>query len=105
MCKSVYVRGVLCVCVCVCMVGVKKVPIYRPYNGTSNSVPFPFRSRLISVRLLFLSVFKPFPFCPKSSPSVLVYGPDGVIKHAQSLIAQEGSRQFSDRDRARARAT
>ena len=27
-------------------------------------------------------------------------GPDGVIKHTQSLIAQEGSRQFSDRDRA-----
>ena len=87
------------------MVGIKKVPIYRPYNGTGNSVTFPFRSRLISVRLPFLSVFKPFPFCPKSSPSVLVNGPDGVIKHAQSLIAQEGSRQFSDRDRARARAT
>ena len=105
MCKSVYVRGVLCVCVCVCTVGVKKVPIYRPYNGTGNSVPFPFCSRLISVQLPFLSVFKPFPFSPKSSPSVLVNGPDGVIKHAQSLIAQEGSRQFSDRDRARARAT
>ena len=65
----------------------KKVPIYRPYNGTGNSVPFPFRSRLISVRLPFLSVFKPFPFCPKSSLSVLVNGTYGVIKHAQSLIA------------------
>ena len=73
--------------------------------------------------------FKPFPFCPKSSPSVPVNGPDGVIKHAQSLICrkardssvivteleqelpstvieqQNGSRQFSDRDSARARAT
>ena len=66
-------------------VGVKKkVPIYRPYNGTGNSVPFPFRSRLISVRLPFLSVFKPFPFCSTGSPSVLV---NSVIKHAQSLIA------------------
>ena len=86
-------------------VGIKKVPIYRPYNGTGNTVPFPFCSRLISVWLPFLSVFKPFPFCPKGSPSVLVNGPDGVIKHAQSLIAQKGSRQSSDRDRARARAT
>ena len=83
----------------------KKVPIYRPYNGTGNSIPFPFRSRLISVWLPFLSVFKPFPFCPTGSPSVLVNGLYGVIKHAQSLIVQEGSRQFSDRDRARARAT
>ena len=49
--------------------------------------PFPFRSRLISMRLLFLSVFKPFPFCPTGSPSVLVNGLYGVIKHAQSLIA------------------
>ena len=31
----------------------KKVPISRPYNGTGNSVLFPFRSRLISVRLPF----------------------------------------------------
>ena len=23
----------------------KKVPIYRPYNGMGNIVPFPFRSR------------------------------------------------------------
>ena len=29
-------------------------------------------------------------------------GTAGVIKDAQSLIAEEGSRQFSDRDRARA---
>ena len=65
----------------------KKVPISRSYNGTGNSVPFPFRSRLISVRLPFLSVFKPFPFCPTGSPSVLVNGPYGVIKHAQLLIA------------------
>ena len=87
------------------MVGVKKVPIYRLYNGTGNTVPFLFRSCLITVRLPFLSVFKPFPFCPKGSLSVKVNGLDSGIKHAQSLIAQEGSRQFSDRDRARAIAT
>ena len=80
----------------------KKVLIYRPYNGTGNTVPFPFRSRLISVQLPFLSVFKPFLFCPKSSSSVLVNSPDSEIKCAWSLIAQEGSRQFSDCDRARA---
>ena len=85
-------------------VGIKKVPIYLPYNGTGNTVPFPFRSRLISVRLPFLSVFKPFPFCPKDSPSVLVNDPDSLIKRARSLIALEGSRQFGDRDRARVRA-
>ena len=83
----------------------QKVPIYRPYNGTGNTVQFPFRSRLISVRLPFLSVFKPFPFCPKGSPSVLVNGPDCEIKCACSLIAQEGPLQFGDGDRARARAT
>ena len=49
------------------MVGIKKVPIYRPYNGTGNFVPFPFHSRLISVRLPFLSVFKPFPFLPRAA--------------------------------------
>ena len=69
-----------------------------------GAIPCRFRSRLISVRLSFLSVFKPFPFCPKGNPSILVNGPDGVIIHAQSLIAQEGSRPFNDRDRARARA-
>ena len=31
----------------------KKVPISCPYNRTGNSVLFPFRSRLISVRLPF----------------------------------------------------
>ena len=65
--------------VCVCTVGINKIPIYCPYNGTGNSVPFPFHSRLISVRLPFLSVFKPLPFCPTGSPY-------GVIKHTQSLI-------------------
>ena len=64
-------------------------------------MPFPFHSRLISVRLPFLFVFKPFPFCPKGSPSVLVNDPESIIKRAQSLIVQEASRQFSDRDRAR----
>ena len=65
--------------------------ICRPYNGTGNTVPFPFHSRLISVRLVFLSVLKPFPFCPKGSSSVLVNGSDGKIKRAWSLIAQEFS--------------
>ena len=68
-----------------------KVPIYRPYNGTGNTVSFPFRSRLISVRLLFLSVLKPFPFCPKGSSSVLVNDQDGEIKRAWSLIVLEFS--------------
>ena len=65
--------------------------ICRPYNGTGNTVPFPFRSRLISVLLVFLSVFKPFPFCPKGSSSVLVNDPDGEIKRVWSLLAQEVS--------------
>ena len=55
--------------------------------------------------LPFLSVLKPFPFCTKGSPSAQVNDPDGGIKLVQSLLAQEGSWQFSDRDRARARAT
>ena len=76
-----------------------------PFTVRTTGRAISFRSRLISVRLPFLSVFKPFPFCPKGSPSVLVNGPDGEIKHAWSLIAQEGSRQFGDRDRARARAS
>ena len=67
----------------------KKVPIYRPYNGMGNTVSFPFRSRLISVRLPFLSVFKLFPFCPKGSSSVLVNDLDGEIKRAWSLLVQE----------------
>ena len=69
----------------------KNVSICRPYNGMGNTVPFPFRSRLISVRLVFLSVFKQFPFCPKGSSSVLVNDPDGEIKRAWSLLAQEVS--------------
>ena len=68
-----------------------KVPIYRPYNGTGNTVPLPFRSRLISVRLVFLSVLKAFLFCPKGSSSVLVNDPDGEIKRAWFLLAQEVS--------------
>ena len=69
----------------------KNVSICRPYNGTGNTVPFPFRSRLISVRLVFLSVLKPFPFCPKGSSSVLVNDQDGEIKRAWSLIVLEFS--------------
>ena len=44
----------------------------------------PFRSRFV---FRAIAVLKPFPFCPTGSPSVLVNGPYGVIKHAQSLIA------------------
>ena len=69
----------------------KNVSICRPYNGTGNTVPFPFLFRLISVLLVFLSVFKPFPFCPKGSSSVLVNDPDGEIKRAWSLLDQEVS--------------
>ena len=69
----------------------KNVSICRPYNGTGNTVPFPFRSRLISMLLVFLSVFKPFPFCPKGSSSVLVNDQDGEIKRACSLIVLEFS--------------
>ena len=69
----------------------RKVPIYRPYNGSGYTVPFPFRSHLISVRLVFLFVFKTFPFCPKGSSFVLVNDPDGEIKRAWSLLAQEVS--------------
>ena len=69
----------------------KNVSICRPYNGTGKTVPFPFRSRLISVRLVFLSVLKLFPFCPKGSSSVLVNDPDVEIKRAWFLLAQEVS--------------
>ena len=84
------------------MVGVKKsshlpsVQWYGQYRAVSV------RSRLISKWLPFLSVFKLFLFCPKGSPSVLVSDPDSEIKRAWSLIAQEGSQQFGDHDRARA---
>ena len=69
----------------------KNVSICRPYNGTGNTVPFPFCFRLISVRFVFLSVLKPFPFCPKGSSSVLVNNQDGEIKLVWSLLAQEVS--------------
>ena len=69
----------------------KNVSVYRPYNGTGYTVPFLFSSRLISLRLVFLSVFKLFPFCPKGSSSVLLNDPDGEIKRAWSLLAQEVS--------------
>ena len=68
-----------------CTVGLKK-KFPSPVRTTGRVIPF--RSRLISVRLPFLSVFKPFPFCPTGSPSVLV---NGVIKHAQSLIVVIGA--------------
>ena len=69
----------------------KNFSFCHPYNGRVNTVPFPFRSLLISVLLVFLSVFKPFPFCPKGSSSVLVNDPDGEIKRAWSLLEQEVS--------------
>ena len=69
--------------------------------GNTLPFPFPFNFRAVAVLVRFQTV------------SVLSQGqlirssecPDGVIKQAQSLIAQEGSQQFSDRDRARVRAT
>ena len=39
-----------------CTVGIKKVPIYRPYNGTGNSVPFPFNFRAVAVLVRFQTV-------------------------------------------------
>ena len=39
----------------------KKVPIYRPDNGTGNTVSFMFRSRLISVRVAVLVRFQTVP--------------------------------------------
>ena len=89
----------------ICTYGRRQKKFSFTVRTTGRVILFRFRSRLISVRLPFLSVFKPLPFCPKGSPSVLVNGPDGLIKHARSLIALEGSRQFSGSDRARARAT
>ena len=41
-CLFLFAYGGILACVCAFTVGVKKVPIYRPYNGTGNSVPFPF---------------------------------------------------------------
>ena len=79
-----------------------KVPIYRPYNGTGNSVLFPFNFRAVVVLVHFQTI----PILSQGQPVRSAERPPyGVIKHAQSLIAQEGSRQFSDHDRARARAT
>ena len=69
----------------------KKIFPFAVRTKTGNTVLFPFRSRLISVPLVFLSIFKPFPFCPKGSSSVLVNTPDGEIKRAWSLLAQEVS--------------
>ena len=46
-------------CSCpVCVYGrrQKKVPISRPYNGTGNPVPFPFRSRAVAVLVRFQTV-------------------------------------------------
>ena len=34
----------------------KKVPIYRPYNGTGNSVTFPFNIRAVAVLVRFQTV-------------------------------------------------
>ena len=34
----------------------KKVPIYRPYNGTGNSVTFPFNFRAVAVFVRFQTV-------------------------------------------------
>ena len=69
----------------------KKVPIYRPDKGTGNTVSFTFRSHLISVRVAVLVHFQTILVLFEGQPSVLVNGPDGKIKRAWSLIAQEFS--------------
>ena len=87
-------------------VGVKKkgsLLLSVQWDGQYRSVPVPFPFNYHAVAILVR--FQTVPVFPKGSPSVQVNGVDGGIKHAQSLIAQKGSRQFSDRDRARARAT
>ena len=69
-----------------CTFGVKKVPVYRPYNGMGNIVPFPFpfNFRVFAVLVHFQTVLVLF----QGQPSVLVNGLDGKIKQACSLIAQ-----------------
>ena len=37
-------------------VGIKKVPIYRPYNRTGNTVPFPFIFHAVIVLVCFQNV-------------------------------------------------
>ena len=64
-------------------VGVKKVPIYCPYNRMGNSVPF--YSHLVSVCLLFSSIFNPFPCCPMGSPSAQVNGLGSGIECTQVI--------------------
>ena len=63
----------------------KKVPISRPYNGTGNSVPFPFNFRAVAVLVRFQTI----PVLSHGQPvrSGERPGPYGVIKRAQSLIA------------------
>ena len=68
----------VCACVCACFLNIhpilyprsacksrstysmrqKKVPIYRPYYGTGNPVPFPFNFRPVAIQSPF--VFNPF---------------------------------------------
>ena len=42
----------------VCTVGVQKIPIYRPYNGMGNIVPFlfPFNYRAVAVFVRFQTI-------------------------------------------------
>ena len=75
--------------------------VQRDGQYRAAPVPFPFNFRAVAVLVRFQTV----PVLSQGQPSVLVNGPDGEIKRAWSLIAQEGSRQFGERDRARARAT
>ena len=67
----------------------KKVPIYRPYIWMGNIVPFPFPFNFRAVAVLFH--FQTIVFLFQGQPSVLVNGPDGKMKCAWSLIAQEFS--------------
>ena len=79
-----------------------------PFTVRTTGRAIPFRFHLISVRLPFLSVFKPFLFCPKGSPSVLVNDSSVIVteldQELPSMVIEhhKGSQQFSDRDRARA---
>ena len=57
-------------------VGVKK-SFHFPYNGTGNTVPFPFHSRLNFRAVGVLVRFQTVSILSQGSSSVLVYGPDG----------------------------
>ena len=61
--------------------------VQRDGQYRAISVPFPFNFRVFAVFVRFQTVLVLF----QGQPSVLVNGPDGKIKRAWSLIAQEFS--------------